>query len=160
MDDAGEKEKRMKLKVYIRLRPIPGDNPNGICDPEPRVLYIKDPVKGHTSEFVFDKIFDATAKQETIYDETVKSHVDAVLAGYNACCFAYGQTGSGKTYSMFGKESGEWDLRGVIPRSCEQLFSKIASLQRSGSVKFTVYMSMTEIYLEQVSAVSDELYQT
>ena len=40
-----------------------------------------------------------------------------------------GQTGSGKTYTMFGSETGDYKLRGIIPRSVEQLFQEIAENQ-------------------------------
>jgi hypothetical protein len=62
------------------------------------------------------------ALQEDVFTEVGKPLVEHAVQGYNACCFAYGQTGSGKTYSMFGKETGEHDLRGMIPRAAEELF--------------------------------------
>jgi hypothetical protein len=41
--------------------------------------------------------------------------------------FAYGQTGSGKTYTMMGSDEAE--NRGLIPRICETLFSRMARPQ-------------------------------
>mmetsp|Transcript_9373 Transcript_9373/g.27508 ORF Transcript_9373/g.27508 Transcript_9373/m.27508 type:complete len:484 (-) Transcript_9373:171-1622(-) len=37
-----------------------------------------------------------------VYDELMRSRVDAFFEGYNVNLLAYGQTGSGKTHTMFG----------------------------------------------------------
>ena len=127
----------LHLKVYVRARPTPsseGGEKNGIMRAEHKLLYLQDAAKGHSSEFVFDRVFDAEASQESVADEVGRPLVEHVLQGYNACCFAYGQTGSGKTYSMFGAETGDWELRGVIPRTCELLMRSAAELQAGGQV--------------------------
>ena len=77
--------------------------------------------------------------------------VNNAFNGYNVCVFAYGQTGSGKTYTMMGSDGGTGDLgsgslskeegscsddmavdetcdpsdRGLIPRICSSLFSRM-----------------------------------
>ena len=66
----------MRLKVYVRLRPVsgPGDGKNGIAKPEHRIMLLSDPNKqGNTSEFVFDRIFDAGASQGEIFEEARES---------------------------------------------------------------------------------------
>jgi kinesin family protein 7 len=61
---------KMKLKVHIRLRPLSGYEKNGIVRPEHKLMYLQDPAKpGHSSEYVFDRIFDAEAKQDDIFEE-------------------------------------------------------------------------------------------
>ena len=45
----------------------------------------------------------SSSKQVELYDETFRSLVDSVLAGFNGTIFAYGQTGTGKTYTMEGE---------------------------------------------------------
>jgi len=142
--------KRMKFKVYVRCRPAAAENLNGIVKPEHRILYLTDPTKGHTSEFVFDRVFGSEATQDVVFDEVGRPLIEHVLQGYNACCFAYGQTGSGKTYTMFGKETGEWDMRGIIPRTAQLLFKSAAEVQQTNPVRFTFFVSFLEIYLEQV----------
>ena len=47
--------------------------------------------------------------------------LDNAFEGYNACLFAYGQTGSGKSYSIVGYGEN----KGIIPRACEEIFSRI-----------------------------------
>lgn len=49
--------------------------------------------------FVFDRVFDETVGNRTIYAEVGSSLIDGLLQGYNASIFAYGATGSGKTYT-------------------------------------------------------------
>ena len=43
--------------------------------------------------FTFDQVFDETATQKMLYDDTARLVVDSVIAGYNGTIFAYGQTG-------------------------------------------------------------------
>jgi kinesin family protein 7 len=82
------------------------------------------------SGFSMTPLFHVVILQDDVFTEVGKPLVEHAVQGYNACCFAYGQTGSGKTYSMFGKETGEHDLRGMIPRAAEELF-KVRDPQRS-----------------------------
>jgi len=50
---------------------------------------------------------------------------------WQVCIFAYGQTGSGKTYTMMGRPDAP-DLKGLIPRSLEQIFQISQSLRDQG----------------------------
>lgn len=52
--------------------------------------------------YLFDKVFKPNASQEKVYNDSAKSIVTDVLAGYNGTIFAYGQTSSGKTHTMEG----------------------------------------------------------
>ncbi|CAN0006533.1 unnamed protein product, partial [Discosporangium mesarthrocarpum] len=63
------------------------------------------------------------------------------------CLFSYGQTGSGKTHTMTG--SGTGDMRGIIPRSVEQILGKVSELQ-SNQWRYDVELSFLEIYNEEV----------
>jgi len=65
-------------------------------------------------QFVFDHVFDGSARQGEIFAE-VQELVQSSLDGFNVCIFAYGQTGSGKTFTMASKD-------GIIPRVIEQVF--------------------------------------
>lgn len=71
--------------------------------------------------------------------------LDNAWKGYNCSLFAYGQTGSGKSYSMVGYGAN----KGIVPVTCEQLFTAIEEKQGSGT-EFQVVFSMLEIYNEQV----------
>ena len=59
--------------------------------------------------------------------------------------FIDGQTGSGKTYSMFGYEG---EVRGLIPRSVEYIFSKLK--ERSQDYEVAMVCSFLEIYNDQI----------
>ncbi|KAG5358050.1 Kinesin-like protein KIF1B [Yarrowia sp. B02] len=102
--------------------------------------------------FTFDRSFDSHdpgapqfAAQNTVYDEIGAEMLQHNFEGYNSCIFAYGQTGSGKSYTMMGTPE---DL-GLIPRTCEQLFSQIDEMA-SADVSVTVRVSYLEIYNERV----------
>lgn len=159
MADGGD-SKKMRFKVYVRSRPAGLDNPNGVVQPEHRVVYLRDPEKkAQDSEFVFDRVFDADTQQAAVFQEVAAPLVDHALQGYNACCFAYGQTGAGKTYSMLGREggsvggaydNGSW---GIIPRSCDLLWNAVSQVNGSGAggnTKIKVFVSFMEVHLEQI----------
>ena len=62
--------------------------------------------------------------------EEVSEFVQSALDGYNVTLFSYGQTGSGKTHTMQGVGSG--GMRGIIPRSIEQVAEYKATLEEQG----------------------------
>ncbi|KAF3690792.1 Kinesin-like protein KIF14 [Channa argus] len=92
-----------------------------------------------------DKGEPTFASQQTVYETLAKPLLLRAFEGFNTCLFAYGQTGSGKSYTMmgFGEEAG------VIPRFCQELFSKLTSME-SEEVKCHVEMSYFEIYNEKI----------
>ncbi|XP_021742486.1 kinesin-like protein KIN-14S [Chenopodium quinoa] len=94
-------------------------------------------------QFKFDHVFGPQADQEEVFAQT-SPIVTSVLDGYNVCIFAYGQTGTGKTFTMEGTPEN----RGVNYRTLEELF-RIAN-QRSGTVKYELFVSMLEVYNEKI----------
>ena len=98
--------------------------------------------------FNFDRVYQPDTKQLSVFNETAKDTVDEVINGFNGTFFAYGQTGAGKSFSMFGPDTGEEELRGVIPRSSRHIFEKISS-DTSGT-NYVVKCSFLEIYNEQI----------
>ena len=65
--------------------------------------------------------------QEKVFNALGDNLLNYSFQGYNCCAFAYGQTGSGKSYTMMGSPSGEEEERGLIPRLCDSLFSRIGT---------------------------------
>ncbi|XP_033476758.2 kinesin-like protein KIF14 [Epinephelus lanceolatus] len=101
-----------------------------------------------TYDFSFcsvDECDPAFASQQTVYETLAKPLLLRAFEGFNTCLFAYGQTGSGKSYTMmgFGEEEG------VIPRFCQELFSRMASMKNE-EVKCHVEMSYFEVYNEKI----------
>ncbi|XP_058801745.1 kinesin-like protein KIF3A [Phymastichus coffea] len=97
--------------------------------------------------FFFDAVFDVTATQVDIYNETARPVIDKVLNGYNGTIFAYGQTGTGKTFTMSGYKSSP-QLRGIIPNSFAHIFGFIAKAHENQ--KFLVRATYLEIYNEEI----------
>ncbi|XP_026179574.1 kinesin-like protein KIF14 [Mastacembelus armatus] len=85
------------------------------------------------------------ASQQTVYETLARPLLLRAFEGFNTCLFAYGQTGSGKSYTMmgFGQEAG------VIPRFCQELFDRLASMENN-EVKCHVEMSYFEVYNEKI----------
>ena len=94
--------------------------------------------------------FEGTFTQEAIYQQTAHRIVESVLEGFNGTIFAYGQTGTGKTFTMEGKPTGaDGELRGVVPRACEQVFAAAHELALLGW-QFEYHASCLEIYNEEL----------
>lgn len=99
-------------------------------------------------KFVFDRVFDHTASQEEIFDRIAKNAVEWVCQGYNSTIFAYGNTSSGKSFTMFGHESGNEKMKGIIPRACQLLFENINNNPQTEDANLRV--SFLEIYRETI----------
>lgn len=94
--------------------------------------------------FNFDSVFDATSRQDDVFNRVAEPVVNSVIEGYNGTIFSYGQTGTGKTFTMIGC-AGE--LQGIIPRSAQQIFEHIQSCHTHG---FTVKVGFLQIYMEML----------
>ncbi|CAO3589512.1 unnamed protein product [Absidia cylindrospora] len=103
--------------------------------------------------FAFDKVFGSNTAQQEVFEYSIKSIVDDVVAGYNGTVFAYGQTGSGKTYTMMGSDIEDTENKGIIPRIVEQIFESI--MVAPANMEFTVKVSYMEIYMEKVRDLLD-----
>lgn len=98
--------------------------------------------------FTFDRVFPMGTKQFEVFDYGVSGIVKDVLDGYNGTVFAYGQTGSGKTFTMMGADIDDEELKGIIPRITEQIFTSI--VESDASLEYLVKVSYMEIYLERI----------
>lgn len=99
--------------------------------------------------FVFDRLFDNTATQEEVYDNTTRPLLDSVLDGYNATVFAYGATGCGKTHTISGTPSEP----GIIFLTMKELFERIEELQDTKHIELS--LSYLEIYNETIRDLLD-----
>jgi hypothetical protein len=126
-------------------------------DPETQTTTLLAPDSGgkarrENKTFTFDKSFwshepaDAHyAQQEDIYRSFGEEFLDHNFGGFHTCIFAYGQTGSGKSYTMMGTQ----EQPGLIPRTCEALFSRIRD-EPEPNTTYTVHVSYFEVYNEHV----------
>ncbi|XP_059164897.1 kinesin-like protein KIF15 isoform X2 [Physella acuta] len=158
------------IKIFLRVRPPdPSISENDFA---PRVLDVNTAdnavilrTKPEPKVFTYDNVADADITQEAVFSIVGKKIIESCVTGYNGTIFAYGQTGSGKTFTMLGpsenSDSFQHELRGVIPRSFEYLFSLIAHQQElHGSKKqFLCRCSFLEIYQEQIFDLLDPASQ-
>lgn len=63
-----------------------------------------------------------------------KQVLDNAWEGYHCCLFAYGQTGSGKSYSMIGYDEN----KGIVPKACDEIFTRIKDLTKPDILWFEV----------------------
>jgi len=157
-------ELRGNVRVFARLRPfLPNDKKR--ADEESAItvgmdlvsMTLQDPTKPKTDKagkfpFSFDRSFAAHEGQEKIFED-VSEFVQSALDGYNVTLFSYGQTGSGKTHSMQG--SGHEAMRGIIPRSIEQVGTTKTNLEAQGWT-FSMQVTFVEVYNEVLRDLLNE----
>ncbi|KAL9190447.1 hypothetical protein ACHAXT_007658 [Thalassiosira profunda] len=148
-------ELRGNVRVFARIRPfIPDDGKQGEENEDPCVSHESDsvvsvPKQNDPSErhrFSFDRVFAPSSGQDAVFHE-VSEYVQSALDGYQICLFSYGQTGSGKTFTMQGAGTGV--MRGLIPRSIEQIAQHKAQMETDGWT-FAMEVSFLEIYNEAI----------
>ncbi|KAL2160654.1 hypothetical protein VTH06DRAFT_1342 [Thermothelomyces fergusii] len=139
------------VRVVVRrttLRPPTGDGG------DPAGARARSRKAAEEKSFTFDNSFWSHdpadphyATQEDIYDSLGEEFLDHNFEGYHTCIFAYGQTGSGKSYTMMGTP----EQPGLIPRTCEDLFERIAAArEETPNVSYHVRVSYFEVYNEHV----------
>ncbi|CAM6096214.1 unnamed protein product [Calypogeia fissa] len=141
------------IRVYCRVRPSFNNADLGTVDyigNNGDIMLVNPNKQTRDSRriFNFHKVFDSTASQQDVYDDT-QPLIRSVLDGYNVCIFAYGQTGSGKTYTMSGPNSlGQGADLGVNYRALNDLF--MITETRRDAFQYEIGVQMIEIYNEQV----------
>ncbi|KAK9674386.1 hypothetical protein RND81_12G229300 [Saponaria officinalis] len=146
-------ELKGNIRVFCRVRPLlpeEGSDTKTIAFPtstEAMGRGVELWQNGQKHPFMFDKVFVPDTAQQDVFVE-ISQLVQSALDGYKVCIFAYGQTGSGKTFTMMGKP-GISEMKGLIPRSLEQIFATRQSLQSQGW-KYELQVSMLEIYNETI----------
>ncbi|KAK7246649.1 hypothetical protein RIF29_41519 [Crotalaria pallida] len=147
-------ELKGNIRVFCRVRPLLPDDATGTdmvvsypTSTEALGRGVELVQSGQKFPFTFDKVFNHEASQQDVFIE-ISQLVQSALDGYKVCIFAYGQTGSGKTYTMMGRPDAP-DLKGLIPRSLEQIFQISQSLKDQGW-KYKMQASVLEIYNESI----------
>uniref|UniRef100_A0A8C5DQZ5 Kinesin-like protein KIF14 n=1 Tax=Gouania willdenowi TaxID=441366 RepID=A0A8C5DQZ5_GOUWI len=144
------------VTVAVRVRPF---NTREKAEKRSQVIFmngqettVQHPESKQSYSFTYDFSFcsvdddePAFASQQTVYETLAKPLLLRALEGFNTCLFAYGQTGSGKSYTMMGFEEDA----GVIPRFCQELFSRLTSMEND-EVKCHVELSFFEVYNEKI----------
>ncbi|RDY00053.1 Kinesin-like protein KIN-14D, partial [Mucuna pruriens] len=127
----------LETKAYSQRLTLRGCVPVGMDD---RVA----DSTGKKYPFMFDKVFNHEASHCFDY---YKINYARPNKGLMVCIFAYGQTGSGKTYTMMGRSDAS-ELKGLIPRSLEQIFEISQSLKdQGGSTKCRLIYLFSEYYI-------------
>lgn len=94
--------------------------------------------------YAFDRVFDSTASQTDVFEETCKPLLDGILNGYNATVFAYGATGCGKTHTISGTPQDP----GLIFLTMKELYNRIQDARDDSDVQ--IRLSYLEIYNETI----------
>ncbi|KAL0241594.1 hypothetical protein GEMRC1_006829 [Eukaryota sp. GEM-RC1] len=142
------------VKVVTRCRPVVNDKSVAQISGDTITLSDNSTDEPIERTFQFDKVFPSNTDQPEFFNDVGKELCDVVLNGFNACILAYGQTSSGKTYSIVGECP---ETRGIIPLSCEYLFSQ--ATRRSPYFNVTISMSILEIFLNQMMDLGREAVQ-
>ncbi|RCH93343.1 kinesin-like protein Klp8 [Rhizopus azygosporus] len=146
------------IKVVVRCRPLnEREKARGAenlvrMEGNQTIITKKNGKENIVKAFTFDRSYWSVDKddpdyadQALVYNDLGKELLDHAFDGYNCCIFAYGQTGSGKSYTMMGYGED----KGIIPRTCEELFERIDDLS-TPELSYQVEVSYIEIYNEKV----------
>jgi len=132
------------IRVAVRFRPEAVQNEKIIISPDQGLVTMG------SHQFIFDHVFPCDSTQKEIFDTIIRPAIDWVSQGYNSTIFAYGNTSSGKSYTIFGPKENP----GVVPRSCEALFSSINSNDQVAEANMKC--SFLEIYRENIRDLLQE----
>ncbi|KAH7166148.1 kinesin-like protein [Dactylonectria macrodidyma] len=149
-----KRELERRAKCLIEMDPITQLTTLLIPEEEEEPNNIKSRKVFEEKKFTFDSSFwshdtndNHYAHQEDVYNSLGEEFLDHNFEGYHTCIFAYGQTGSGKSYTMMGTPTQP----GLIPRTCEDLFERIAAAQNENTnIAYNVRVSYFEVYNEHV----------
>ncbi|PKI82925.1 hypothetical protein MVES1_003630 [Malassezia vespertilionis] len=136
------------VKVVARFRPVDTEDSLAVLVEDAQTVRMMRGAADLNAAFTFDRVFPMHAHQRDVFEYGIMDTVSDVLRGYNGTIFAYGQTGSGKTHTMMGPDIDHEELRGIIPRITEQIFSNI--LASPPALEYTVKVSYMEIYMERI----------
>jgi len=103
--------------------------------------------------FIFDNVFDENSTQSEVFKTVAQPIIAEVMKGYNGTVFAYGQTSSGKTHTMEGPDIESSELRGIIPRTVDEIFKEVNNSE--DTLEFILKCSYIEIYMEKVRDLLD-----
>ncbi|NXI89418.1 KIF14 protein, partial [Psophia crepitans] len=150
------KVENSKVIVAVRVRPFSNreknENSLPVISMSGSETAVRNPATNQVYSFSYDFSFWSFderhpnfASQAMIYKTLAVPLLERAFEGYNACLFAYGQTGSGKSYTMMGFDED----RGIIPRLCEDLFTRITQMDKR-QILYHLEMSFFEVYNEKI----------
>ncbi|TNJ28230.1 Kinesin like protein [Giardia muris] len=139
-----------KVEVYVRCRPVDGDEiplnsettATGTTITVPKIGSGQDE-PATEREYQVDGLWPGSASQTQMFENVALPVVERVLDGYNGTICCYGATGTGKTYTIFGERGNE----GMLSRAIQHLFRQQEVRQSSVDIGFVC--SFLEIYLDK-----------
>ncbi|KAJ8572931.1 hypothetical protein K7X08_009442 [Anisodus acutangulus] len=148
------------MKVCVLFRPLNSKELSEFGDAvsvqgiNSESFIIKDE-KEHEFDLSFDRVFYQGSEQADIYEFLALPIVQGALDAINGTIITYGQTGAGKTYSMEGPSIIDCESRkkGLLQRVVDGLFEAIMKSEKPN--KYTIKLSMVEIYMEKVRDLFD-----
>ena len=150
---------KASIKVCIRTRPTQYSTDKIQVDLDHKTVQVisgenddDSNNKQNVLKFKFDDVFH-NCNQSELYDHRARGTVVGVVDGINGAILTYGQTGSGKTWTMLG-DTSNYELRGLAPRSINQIFKEIAS---HIEYEYKVSCSYMEIYNDRIFDLLDDL---
>lgn len=143
------------LNVYVRLRPRLGGKPFSNPAIKPRsdtTVETTTATAEHQQQkrFSFTKVFTELTGQSQVFEEAMRSPLDAFVEGKNVLLFAYGPTASGKTHTMQGPLKDP----GIVPRTLDRLFKLLGSQVCKGApVRPDCFEDVVPLNSEEEAAV-------
>lgn len=144
--------KNDNIKVIARFRPEISSKSVISYQADLQTVTIQTDAGHQSIDFMYDRVFSESTKQQEIFDYSVRQTTDDLTEGYNGTVLCYCQTGAGKSYTMMG-ELEDPEARGLIPRIFERIFEIIEASPKT--LEYTVGVSYLEIYNEYLRDLLD-----
>eukprot|EP01084_Bolivina_argentea_P214385 363967_1 len=148
-----KEEERFPVSVYIRMRPLVGDE---VTNNHAAVDYaVKSVKKRKTQSLTMKKCAGKDGKRDKkysnfagviepkydnlyTYSHAIYPSIQDVFDGVSTCAFAYGHTGSGKTHTIFGYDAEA----GMYRLFAQELCSRVRALNNDTFIE----IRFTELY--------------
>lgn len=132
------------LKIFLRVRPLNEKESDSCIDVDENKIILCPPnARSQTKVYDFQKVFDQTATQETVFNESFLELLPALKEGRDMLCFAYGVTGAGKTFTIEGTQEDP----GILIRALRSILGAMSTTLKMYT-KLTV--SCFEIFNEKL----------
>eukprot|EP00397_Hematodinium_sp_SG-2012_P009931 GEMP01010030.1.p1 GENE.GEMP01010030.1~~GEMP01010030.1.p1 ORF type:complete len:959 (+),score=156.54 GEMP01010030.1:51-2927(+) len=93
-------------------------------------------LKKEVNPYIFDRTFDASATQDDIFENSIRSQTQHVFDGNNSAVITVGTMRAGKSYTMFGNVDNQRE-HGLALRAIAELLHVAASLRGTRTVEIS-----------------------
>ena len=145
---SANKDPETDVKVFLRIRPIIGEEEHADFDINENVVCARPTMKDESAsryaqrKFTFSHIFNEESYQDEVFQGVAWPMLRHFIRGHDGLLFSYGATSAGKTFTVRGTEENP----GLIPR----IIKTILGMNNPSGFERGIFISCVEIYNERI----------